>query len=400
MTPADTLAFAARTTTGAPMRSLLLILAMSIGMAAVVILTALGDGIRTYIIGQFVSLGTNLVIITPGRNDTGGFQLGSLITPRALTIEDASALQRVPYVRRVAPVLTGYSEVAANSRLRETMVMGTTSGYFDIRRFAMSQGNFLPDEDWLRSRSVAVIGATIADELFGTTPPIGQMIRIGDNRLRVIGVLARIGQGLGFKPDEHVIVPVATSLVIFNTNSLHQILLETTERDTIEPVRKEAEQFMKTLHAGELDVTLITQDAVLEAFDDILDTSTMVLVGIASISLVVAGILVMNVMLVSVTQRTAEIGVLKALGASNRNIISMFLTEATLLSFIGALAGLVLGYLGTWIIRIAWPDIPVYPTEWAILSSLAVALCSGLIFGVLPARRAAALDPVLALSGH
>ncbi|MDR2926501.1 MAG: ABC transporter permease [Azoarcus sp.] len=400
MTPADTLGFAARTTTGSPLRSSLLVLAMSIGMAAVVVLTALGDGVRNYIIGQFVSLGTNLLIVTPGRNDTGGFQLGGLITPRDLTIEDAAALQHVAHVRCAAPVLTGYSEVAANGRLRETMIMGTTSGYLDIRHFSLSQGSFLPNEDWQRSRSVAVIGVTIADELFGKASPVGQTIRVGDNRLRVIGVLSPIGQGLGFKPDEQVIVPVATALAIFNTNSLLQILLETTDRETIETAKAGAEQIMRTRHGGELDVTLITQDAVLSAFDDILDTTTMVLVGIAAVSLMVAGILVMNVMLVSVTQRTAEIGLLKALGASNRDIINMFLTEATFLSFIGALTGLAIGYLGSWVIRMAWPAIPVYPSAWAVTSALAVALCSGLVFGVLPARRAAALDPVLALSGH
>ncbi|MDR2015236.1 MAG: ABC transporter permease [Azoarcus sp.] len=402
MNPSDTLRFAVRAAFSHPLRSSLLVLAMSIGMAAVVILTALGDGMRNYIVGQFVSLGSNLIIVMPGRTETGGLKLGSFATntPRDLTIEDANSLQRVDHVRRVAPVSAGNTEVAANGRLREVMVIGTTANYIDIRRFSISQGRFLPDEDWNRSGYVAVIGSTLQNELFGDKSPIGQMIRVGDNRLRIIGVLSPAGQGLESNTDELVIVPVATSLAIFNTNTLLHILIETIDRDTIEPVKAKLEQIIRTRHTGELDVTLITQDAVLSTFDRILSATTMGLVGIAAISLVVAGILVMNVMLVAVTQRTAEIGLLKALGASNRSIMHLFITEATLLSLMGTLSGFILGHLGAWSIRLNWPILPAWPPAWAVAAALGVALCSGLVFGVMPAQRAAALDPVLALTGH
>ncbi|MCL2160558.1 MAG: ABC transporter permease [Betaproteobacteria bacterium] len=400
MTPSDTLGFAARAIFSYPLRSSLLVLAMSIGMAAVVMLTALGEGTRDYIVGQFISLGSNLIIVQQGRNETGGLHMGNLATPRELTIEDAASLLRNNHVSGVTPVSIGTAEAAANGRLRETMIFGTTASYVDIRRFSTSQGRFLPDEDWQRPRAVAVIGSAIHHELFDNTSPIGQMIRIGDNRLRIIGVLSPVGQGLGFNPDKMIFVPIATSLIIFNTNGLRHILVDITSRDAIEPAKVELEQIIRERHGGELDVTLTTQDAALATFDRILGMVTMGLTGIAAISLVVAGILVMNVMLVAVTQRTAEIGLLKSIGASNHVIMRMFVTEATLLSLIGSLAGFMLGHLGAWGIRMSWPFLPAWPPAWAIAAALAVALCSGLVFGIMPARRAAALDPVLALTGH
>jgi len=400
MTPSDTLAFAARAAFSNPLRSSLLMLAISIGMAAVVTLTALGNSLRDYIVNQFSSLGSNLIIIQPGRNETGGFQPGSFITPRDLTIEDAASLQRVNYVHRVAPTSVGSAEVAANGRLRETLVFGTTASYLAVRSFTISQGRFLPDEEWQRPGAVAVIGTALHKELFGDQSPIGQMIRIGDNRLRIIGVLSPAGQGLGFNPDEMVFIPVATALAIFNTHSLRHILVETTRRDAIEYAKTGLEHTLRARHGGELSVTLTTQDAVLSTFDNILGMVTMGLVSIAAISLVVAGILVMNVMLVAVAQRTAEIGLLKALGANNHDILRIFITEATLLSLTGTLFGFILGHLGAWGIRMGWPFLSAWPPTWAVVAALAVALSSGLIFGVMPARRAAALDPVLALTGH
>jgi putative ABC transport system permease protein len=399
VTPRDTLRFAARAALAYPLRTSLSALAMSIGIAAVVILTALSNGVRQYVVGQFTSLGSNLILVLPGRTETGGLS-GSFIanTPRNLSIEDAASMLRVQHVHRIAPVSLGNTEVAANGRLRNVTVVGTTASYLDIRRLSTAQGRFLPNEDWNRSSAVAVLGATIHNELFGGQSSLGQMIRIGDNRLRVIGVMTPSGQGIDSNTDELVIVPVATSLGIFNTNALFDIMVETVDRNAINDVKAGIEQIIRVRH-GELDATLITQDAVLSTFDRILRMLTYTLTGIAAISLVVAGILVMNVMLVAVTQRTAEIGLLKALGASYLDIVHMFLTEATLLSLFGAASGFVLGHLGAWGIRQAWPVLPAWPPAWAVIAALAVALLSGLGFGVMPARRAATLDPILALAG-
>ena len=399
---ADTLRFARDAATGYPMRTTLSVLAMSIGVAAVVILTALGDGARRYVVGQFSSIGTNLVIVLPGRSGTGGFNPANAITttPRDLTIDDAAALLRTAGVRRVAPLAVGTSEISFGGRLREVMVAGSVSDFLPIRNFELTQGGGLPDEDWNRGSSVAVIGATIRDELFGAEPAVGKLIRIGDRRLRVVGVLKSIGQGLGMNTDELVIVPVALAQAMFNSNTLFRILIEARSREAIPEVKEQVMEILKQRHRGEEDVTVITQDAVLATFDKLLGALTMGVAGIAAISLAVAGILVMNVMLVAVTQRTGEIGLLKALGAPARTIRLAFLTEAAMLSTVGALVGYLLGEFGAFALRQFFPVFPAYPPDWAVIAGLATALVTGLLFGVMPARRAAQLDPVQALMKH
>ena len=399
---ADTLRFARDAATGYPMRTTLSVLAMSIGVAAVVILTALGDGARRYVVGQFSSIGTNLVIVLPGRSGTGGFNPANAITttPRDLTIDDAAALLRAAGVRRVAPLAVGTSEISFGGRLREVMVAGSVSDFLPIRNFELTQGGGLPDEDWNRGSSVAVIGATIRDELFGAEPAVGKLIRIGDRRLRVVGVLKSIGQGLGMNTDELVIVPVALAQAMFNSNTLFRILVEARSREAIPEVKEQVMEILKQRHRGEEDVTVITQDAVLATFDKLLGALTMGVAGIAAISLAVAGILVMNVMLVAVTQRTGEIGLLKALGAPARTIRLAFLTEAAMLSTVGALVGYLLGEFGAFALRQFFPVFPAYPPDWAVIAGLATALVTGLLFGVMPARRAAQLDPVQALMKH
>ncbi len=400
MTPADTLRFAARAALGYPLRTALMVLAMAIGVAAVVVLTALGDGARRYVVGQFASLGANLIIVLPGRTETGGVNAGSFITstPRDLTVDDAAALLRAPLATRVAPLALGNSEIAVGGKLREVLVLGTTADYVDIRHYRVAQGRFLPRDDFGRAAAVAVIGDTLRRELFGNEPALGRMVRVGDTRLRIVGVMAPSGQGLGMNTDELVMVPVATAQAMFNTNTLFRIMVEARDRDALGPAQRQLEDILRMRRDGELDVTLITQDAVLGTFDRILGALTLAVAGIAAISLAVAGILVMNVMLVAVTQRTAEIGLLKALGASARAIRLAFLTEAALLSLAGALFGYALGHLGALAIRLAWPVLPAWPPDWAVFAGLGTALGTGLVFGVLPARRAARLDPVTALA--
>tara|TARA_R110001583_G_scaffold194720_1_gene366428 strand:+ start:19361 stop:20569 length:1209 start_codon:yes stop_codon:yes gene_type:complete len=400
VTPADTLRFATRAALGYPLRTSLMVLAMAIGVAAVVVLTALGDGARRYVVGEFASLGANLIIVLPGRNETGGVNAGSFITstPRDLTVNDAAALLRAPLVSRIAPLSVGNSEISVGGRLRDVMVLGTNADYLDIRQYSVAQGRFLPREDLGRASAVAVIGDKIRRELFGAEAAVGRMVRVGDTRLRVIGVMAPAGQGLGMTTDELVMVPVATAQAMFNTNTLFRIMVEARNREALAPAQRQLEDILRARRDGELDVTLITQDAVLGTFDRILGALTMGVAGIAAISLAVAGILVMNVMLVAVTQRTGEIGLLKALGATARDIRFAFLTEAALLSIAGALVGYGLGHLGAWGIRLAYPVLPAWPPDWAVAAGLGTALGTGLLFGVLPARRAARLDPVQALA--
>jgi putative ABC transport system permease protein len=396
----DTLRFSFYAITGTPLRAVLLVLAMSIGVAAVVMLTALGDGARRYVVDEFSAIGTNLIIVLPGRSETSGFNPANLITstPRDLTLDDASALLRIPGVVKISPILIGTTEISAAGKLREAMLVGTNYDYMEVRHMKLALGRFLAKNDLERASAEVVLGAVIRREIFGTENPLGKTVRVGDRKLRVVGVLAEGGRGMGMTADDLLIIPVATAQAMLNTNTLFRVLVESRSREQIEKVKERVLKAITQRHEGEEDVTVITQDAVLKTFDNILSVLTLGVAGIAAISLAVAGILVMNVMLVSVTQRTSEIGLLKALGATSKSVRQLFLMEALLLSFTGAIAGVGFGYLGALLLRHFYPAFPAYPPLWAVLAGLATALFSGLVFGVMPARRAASLDAIQALT--
>lgn len=396
----DVISFGWQALKGYQARTFLMLLAMCIGVASVLMLTALGEGARRYVRGEFASLGTNLVIVIPGRSETAGAGLGNMmgVTPRDLTLDDAKSLKRNPNVARIAPMNIGAAEVSWQSRKREVVVMGSNSAILKIRHWTMARGKFLPDTDWDRATPVCVIGAKIRSEIFGAHNALGQWIRLGENRYRVIGILASEGRSIGMDVEELVIIPVASAQSLFNVPSLFRIFIEVKSRTAIPKVIEFTKDTIAARHQGEEDVTVITQDAVLATFDRILGALTYAVGGIAAISLAVAGILIMNVMLVAVSQRTSEIGLLKALGASAREIIILILIEALLLSSIGGVIGLIVGQLGSWGIRAALPDLQAYPPDWAIFTSFLVAVFTGALFSLLPARKASKLDPVLALS--
>jgi putative ABC transport system permease protein len=396
----DTLQFASGSLRGSRSRTLLMILAMSIGVAAVVVLTALGEGARRYVVNQFSSLGTNLVIVLPGRTETAGIGPGMLLgqIPRELTLDDAQALLRSYAIGRIAPLTIGSTQVSQGALNREVVVLGSTSDLLEVRHMSLGQGQFLPAGDMFSSEPVIVLGAKIRRELFGQDQAIGSWVRLGDRRFRVIGVMASQGESMGFNTDEIAIVPVASAHLLFNTSGLFRILVEAKSRDTIEQAKKDAEQILMRRHSGERDVTVITQDAVLATFDRILTALTLAVGGIAAISLSVAGILIMNVMLIAVSQRIREIGLLKALGAPAAQIRNLFFVEAILLSAIGSVVGLILGEAGVLVIGKIYPSLPVIAPWWAVLAALGTALGTGILFSVWPARRAAQLDPVMALA--
>lgn len=395
----DVVRFAYRALTGYPTRTLLILLAMAVGVGSVVLLTGLGEGARRYITGEFSALGTNLLIVMPGRNETAGGAppvVGE--TPRDLTLEDARALRRSPAVANVAPINIGQAMVTHGALGREVVVMGTTAGFAEVRDVDIYQGRFLPPQDFERADPVAVIGTLIKEELFAGRRALGQWIRLGDRRFRVVGVMSQRGQSLTMDMDELVIIPVGAAQALFNTSSLFRIFVAAPDRPSIGAAKADILRIIAERHDGEEDVTVITQDSMLAAFDRILQALTLTVGGIGAVSLVVAGVLIMNVMLVSVSQRTAEIGLLRALGASARRVLILFLGEAALLSAFGALAGLGAGLLGTWLIHVSFPVLPPLPPLWALAAATGIALLTGVLFAWLPARRAAALDPVAALS--
>ena len=380
---------------------MLIIIAMSIGVIAVITLTGVGEGARRFIVAEFASLGTNLVIVIPGKSETTGGTLSASFggTTRDLTIADAQAVSRHSSVRRVAPIVVGVATVERGGLQREAAVLGTTNDMWGIRHWQMRNGQFLPRQDWSLATSVCVIGNKLRDELFGRESALGQWLRVGESRFRVIGVLASEGRTIGVDADDLVLVPVASAQSLFDTESLFRILVEATDRRLIDRVKSHVAATIVQRH-HEDDVTVITQDAVLETFDQIFGVLTVAIAGIAAISLSVAGILIMNVMLVSVASRTNEIGVLKAIGATRWQVIAVFLSEAMILSSLGAAVGLVLGMVVIWAASSAYSDLSLMPPPWAISAAVGVALATGAVFGILPARRAADLDPVVALSGR
>ncbi len=399
MKTSDTFRYALRAITSHRSRTVLMLLAMAIGTGSVIVLTALGEGARQYVLNQFGALGSHLVIVLPGRNETTGGApplLGQ--TPRDLTLADAQALRQSYAVERIAPLVIGAAPVSWQEREREVMVLGTTSEMQPVREMKMAQGAFLPPGDLERGSAVAVLGDTLYHELFGNKQGLGQWVRVGESRFRVIGVLAPQGQSLGTDMGDIIVIPVASAQALFNTESLFRILVQAKNHDAIPKAQAAIRKIIQARHDGEDDVTVITQDAVLATFDRIFTALTFGVAGIAAVSLAVAGILIMNVMLVSVTQRTAEVGLLKALGANSHEIEMLFLTEAGLLSILGGLTGLAVGMAGTTALGHAFPTFPIAAPTWAVVGSLLVALVTGLIFGLMPARRAARLDPVQALS--
>lgn len=402
MRAADLLDFAWQVIRGNRRRTALILLAMGIGVAAVLIVTSLGEGARRYVLNQFSGLGANLVIVLPGRAETAGGIPGFLVgkTPRLLTLDDALALTRSRAVRRVAPLIVGAGDVHWNARTRETPVLGTTAEFISVREMEMGQGSFLPEGDPHHSQPVCVIGAKVKRELFGGQAALGEWLRIGDRRFRVIGVLASQGQSLGFNTDEIVVVPVAAAEALFNSESLFRILVEAKSRAQVPYAREDLLEILRARHEGERDVTVITQDAVLATFDRILGALTLAVGGIAAISLSVAGILIMNVMLISVAQRKGEIGLLKALGATGPQIRLIFFTEAVMLALGGAIGGLIVGKLGQLAAIQAYPAIPFAAPWWALIAAPVTAVVTSVLFSVAPARKAAKLDPVLALSSR
>ena len=397
MTFHDYLAFALKALRGHPVRTLMCVSGVSIGVAAVAMLTALGEGARRYVVDEFSAIGSNLLIILPGKTETTGALPGFGGVPHDLTLNDVKVLRReIPSLQYLAPITVGTETVRRQERRRQVPIVGTTNDFIHARKLRMRLGQFLPPADLDRGAPIVVLGKRVADELFPNTNPLGELVRISDWRMRVIGVLAERGTQLAMNMDDVVFVPVATGMKIFNRHSLFRILIKVHSFVELSTTCQQVVAIMTERH-GEEDITCVTQAAVVSTFSTILRALTLGLAAIGAISLSVAGVGVMNVMLMAVSDRTEEVGLLKSLGARNGQILIVFLTEATLLTLAGGLIGLALGYGTVAVTTTLYPAIPASTPLWATGSVLVASIIVGMIFGVLPARRAARLDPVQAM---
>ena len=400
MTAVELVGFAGRALGGHRLRTGLSLLGVAVGVTSVVVLTSLGEGARVYVTGEFAALGSNLLIVTPGRTETTGFAPPVGGAPHDLTLDDTAAIGRLPGVRRVAPMAIGSATASAGDLTRDVIIIGATSEWQAVRHIEMQTGAFLPAGEAERDRPVCVVGATIQRELFPGRRALGEMLRLGEERFRIVGVIVPRGTSLGMNLDEAVLIPVVRHLRMFNQTSLSRVLIEMRSHDELPAARVAVVSLLKTRHDNEEDVTAVTQESMLATFSRLLGVLTAALTGIAAISLSVAGVGIMNVMLVSVSERTREIGLLKAVGATSGQVLRIFLAEAAMLSVTGGLVGLLLAMALTGVARHLYPDFPMQPPVWASPAALLVSLSVGVLFGVLPARRAARLDPILALTRH
>ncbi len=382
-------------------RALMMLIAMSIGVGAVNLLTGLGEGAKAFVLGEFSMLGKNVLIILPGKKETtGGMPPIMGAAPRDMTLQDAEALKRISGVNQVAPLIIGTSEVSFGSRNRDVMIAGTTASYFSIRQLQIRQGTALPDMPSDMASPVCVIGSKLKKEIFGEQPALGQWLKAGDRRFRVVGVMEAKGQALGMDMNDLMLVPVASAQALFNQEGLFRIAIEVQNAEVVEKTKQRVLDTMKLRHEGDEDVTVVTQDSVLSAFNKILDTMTLAVGGIGAISLLVAGTLIMNVTLIAVTQRTKEIGLLKAIGASDPDVLKIFLVEAALMAGLGALLGVILSETALFIGRIIFPDIAFHTPTWALVMSALIAVMTSILFAWGPSRRAARMEPVNALQGR
>ena len=378
------------------LRSFLTILGIAVGIAAVVVLTSIGEGVHRFVLAEFSQFGTNLVGINPGKATTAGTSMGVFGTERPLSLGDAEALKRFSFVRAVVPMVTGNAEVEAGNRRRRTTVYGAGAQMPEAFSMAVQLGRFLPDDDPTAPRAFAVLGSKLRHELFAEENPLGRRISIGGSRYRVIGVMAPKGTILGFDLDDTVYLPTARAMSLFNTESLFEIDLLYDENTPVERVVQSIRDTLTTRH-GRDDVTITTQQQMLDVLGSVLKVLTYSVGAIGGISLLVGGIGILTIMTIAVNERTNEIGLLRALGARQAQILGLFLGEALALAAVGGAAGLALGIGFAQLLHFSLPDLPVNTSLFYIVLAELVALLIGLLAGVLPARRAARLDPVEAL---
>ncbi|AIF53421.1 ABC transporter permease [Pelosinus sp. UFO1] len=385
------------------LRAILTMLGIIIGVGAVVAMVSLGLGVQQKVQNSIAGLGSNLLIVTPGSNSpSGGVRLaaGSNIT---LTKQDGKAIsQQVSGVNAVAPAVSQQFQIIYGNQNWKTSVQGTTPEFLTIRNFEVASGTFFSTSDEDTRARVAVIGETVATNLFGGVSPVGQTIRIGQAPFRVIGVLGSKGQSsMGSDQDDVVIVPLTTAQErLMGISYVHNINIQVENDEIMDKVQEDVATLLRSRHHLAQnttdDFTVRNLTSLMTTMKETTGTLTLFLGSVAAISLLVGGIGIMNIMLVSVTERTREIGIRKALGATYKNILLQFIIEAVVIGVTGGLLGIFLGVVGARIVSLVagWNTVISYI---AIFGAFTISVMIGLFFGIYPARKAALLDPIDAL---
>ncbi len=400
---AESFRMATKTLSANKLRSGLTMLGIIIGNASVIAMIGIGEGAQKYVNTQLQSLGPNVLFIVPGNREAR--ELGDLDVPRNLVLTDADAIaDQVPSVAAVAAEKTTTGIASYRSRNTNTSIIGTTEGFLSVRSFEISKGRFLSDLDQRSNGLVAVLGDTLAERLFDDESPIGKQVRIQGITFEVIGLLEKKGSSLGLDYDDAVMIPITTlaSRVVGRTSpygiDVTFISISANNQDAMETAEFQITNLLRLRHGitGSDDFYIQSQDTLLDIANTITSALTLMLAAIASISLFVGGIGIMNIMLVSVRERTQEIGLRKAIGATQKDILSQFLIEAVILSALGGLIGTGVGVGGIFAIA-AFSPFEAGVSAAAVLVAVGVSGSIGLFFGVVPARQAAQLDPIVAL---
>ena len=387
---------ATRAVTAHRLRSALTTLGIAIGIFAVVLLTSIGEGIHRFVMSEFTQFGTNIIGINPGKATTMGASIGVFGSVRPLSIDDAEALRRLPYVEGVVTMVQGNAEIKFGRLQRRTTVYGVSPDFPQVFRFDIASGSFLPPDDPRNPRAVAVLGSKLARELFLKESPVGARIRVGGDRYRVVGVMEPKGTMLGFDLDDTIFLPAARGLDLFGREGLMEIDILYVENAPIDELVASIRRMLISRHGGE-DVTITTQQQMMDVLGSVLGVLTFAVGALGGISLLVGGVGIYSIMTISVSERTSEVGLLRALGAGKGQILTLFLGEAMLLAAAGGFAGLVLGWGGASLINQLLPSLPVHTPLYFIFVAESAAILIGLVAGVAPARHAAAMTPVEAL---
>ena len=380
-------------------RSGLTMLGVIIGVMAVILLVSIGEGARVYITKELTGLGTNLLIITPGKTSTrGGFHPPSAGTVRKLSYDDSLALRRRAWLLTDAvPIVLGTGKIKYQNLGRDTMVIGTTPEFQRVRNLFVGVGSFVSQGDVDTKSKIVVLGTKVKEELFGEQSALGKVVTLSDARYRIVGVMQKKGTSLGWDIDDVVFIPVTSGQELFDTDGLFEILASTPRAEDVDTAIVQIKDILIKRHAHKEDFTIQTQGAMLSTMNTILSVLTAVLGGIAGISLLVGGIGIMNIMLVSVRERTREIGIRKALGARNRDIMAQFMIEAMTLSGAGGIIGIIVGVGLALVIPVFVDVLPTSVSLWSIIMAFSFSAAVGVFFGVYPARKAAHQDPIQAL---